>query len=155
LVSYFENNAYQPAVVKFWFWIKNQNCETIIIKIVCKFVSNVLLCTQCCELKVVHQKQFHHFIFWLILTIRTSFSRELSHSFDFLFKIKIRPLQLNWHCFKSTKPELDSVQSVIVGFISYCWISMICMSFWWKLFHKSEHVSEIRIWLSWLEQLQF
>ncbi len=82
----------------------------------CKIVTNVFLCTQCCELKVVHQKQFHHFIFWRILTIHTSFSRELSHNFDFLFKIKIRPLQLGRHCIKSTKPKLASVQSVIVGF---------------------------------------
>ncbi len=97
-------------------WIKNPNCETIITKMVCKFVSNVFLCTQCCELKVVHQKQFHHFIFWRILTFHTSFSRQLSHNFAFLFKIKIRPLQLGRHCLKSTKPKLASVQSVMLDF---------------------------------------
>ncbi len=31
LVQYFENNANQSAVVKFWFWIKNWNCETILV----------------------------------------------------------------------------------------------------------------------------
>jgi hypothetical protein len=39
----------------------------------------MFLCTECCELKVVHKKQRHHFIFWWILTIHTSFEQELSH----------------------------------------------------------------------------
>ncbi len=50
-------------------------------------------------------KQFSHHFNW-----------ELSHNFDFLFKIKIPPLQLDWHCFQSKEPKLAPVQSIFVSF---------------------------------------
>ncbi len=39
LVSYFENNADWAALVGFWFWIENQNCETILVEMVIKLIN--------------------------------------------------------------------------------------------------------------------
>ncbi len=47
----------------------------------------MILCFQSCELKVVNKKQHRHFIFWWILTTRTSFLQELSYDYDFKLKI--------------------------------------------------------------------
>ncbi len=55
LVPYIENDANQAAVVEFWFLIKNQNCETILIKMVCKllkFVQKVI--AMFCVISVVN-----------------------------------------------------------------------------------------------------
>jgi hypothetical protein len=45
-------------------------------------------CVQLCVYILSTQKQRYPFIFWQILTIRTSFSRELFQDIDFLFKIE-------------------------------------------------------------------
>ncbi len=70
----------------------------------------MFLCTQCCELKVVHKKQCHLFIFWLISTI---FMRIVSR---FLFKIKIWPMQLSRRRFKVQNQTLVPGWSVFIGF---------------------------------------
>jgi hypothetical protein len=41
--------------------------------------------------------------------------QKLSHSLDFLFTIKIRPLHLDWHNFRSTLPKLGPDWSIFVS----------------------------------------
>ncbi len=94
------------------------------------------LCTQCYELKVVHKKQCHLFIFGLF----QQFSWEL---------ISIQNQNLTNAAqsasFQSTKPKIGS------WLISFYWILTICTKFWQKLSHNSDPFYKIRIWLLQLE----
>ncbi len=147
MTLYLKNNANRAAVVAIWFWIKNRNFEMILVKMVCKLLKSAknkikrqrCLCTPCCALKAVHKKYRYPFIFWQILTIDTPFKRELSHNFDFLFKIEIWKMQGDWFVFKVRNQTLAPVLSIFVAFQQFC------PSFWRELSHKSKHVFKIKI----------
>jgi hypothetical protein len=70
-----------------------------------------MLCTQSCT-----QKSAIPLFFGGILQFGLHFNENCSTNLDFLFKIKIHTLQLDWHHFKSTKPKLASVQAIFVRF---------------------------------------
>jgi hypothetical protein len=61
------------------------------------------------------QKQRYPFL-WQILTRCTPFYWEKSHILDFLFKIEIRQVHLDWRCFQSALSKLAPVRAIFVGF---------------------------------------
>ncbi len=73
MTLYFDNDAFRATLVRFKLWIKNPNCETIIIKMVCELFEFVkkwgessglessMLYTQSCTQRAV---PCNPFIFW-------------------------------------------------------------------------------------------
>jgi hypothetical protein len=90
----------------------------------------LFLCTHRCVLKVVHKNQLYPYNFCHILTICTPFRRELSHYFDFLFKIEIWKVQIDLRRFSKY------VMKLWLLFGKFCRILTIHMSFWRGLSHK-------------------
>jgi hypothetical protein len=80
LFTYFENEASRSALLRIWFWRENWNCETILVKMVCKLLISTknkgiaLFFVYSFECKALStQKQRYLFIVWPVLTICTPF----------------------------------------------------------------------------------
>jgi len=86
----------------------------------------MFLGTQCCELKVIHKKRRHHFIFWQILTICTSFSEKGPTILILYSKYKSDHCSSVGIILNVQNKKLSPVQSIFVGF-------------WWLACHFDEN----------------
>ncbi len=141
-IMYFENNTNRSALFRFWFWIVNRNCETILFKMVCKLLNlskskgTALFFVYSFECTVWNtQKQRCLFIFWLILTIHIRDVSQIQ-----IFYSKSNSDNCSWICIVLTYKVING--SCLIHF---WWIALISTSFLRELSHKSEHVFKIDV----------